>query len=138
MTEPVGTADPVVSPSGDRSVWQAVTRGILGRCPACGVGRVLDGYLTATPACSSCGEGYAHLRADDMPPWLTIMVVGHVVVPLLLLVEKLWHPSMMLQMAVWPVATLALMLVLLPRSKGLVLGVLWATGAGECEKPFEP
>lgn len=138
MIEPTGTADLVVSPSADRSVWQAVTRGVRGRCPACGRGRVLDGYLTATQACSFCGEGYAHLRADDMPPWLTIMVVGHVVVPLLLLVEKLWHPSMMLQMAVWPVVTLALMLVLLPSSKGVVLGVLWATGAGAPEEPVGP
>lgn len=125
-------------PDAGRSVRQAVVRGIRGRCPACGEGRVLDGYLTATPACRHCGTGYAELRADDMPPWLTIMIVGHLVVPLLLLVEQLWQPAMWLQMAVWPVVTLALMLLVLPRCKGAVLGLLWATGAGERQESAQP
>ena len=114
-----------------RSPVQAVLRGLRGRCPACGEGRVLQGYLTANPACRSCGESYSDLRADDMPPWLTILMVGHIVVPLLLLVEQTWQPDMWLQMAAWPAVTLALMLMVLPRSKGAVLGLLWATGAAE-------
>lgn len=118
-----------------RSPVQAVLRGLRGRCPACGEGRVLQGYLTATPACRSCGEGYAHLQADDMPPWLTILIVGHIVVPLLLIVEQTWQPDMWLQMAAWPAVTLALMLLVLPRSKGAVLGLLWAIGAGERRDP---
>jgi len=114
-----------------RNPVQAVLRGLRGRCPACGEGKVLQGYLTATPACGSCGEGYSELRADDMPPWLTILIVGHIVVPLLLVVEQVWHPDMWLQMAAWPAITMALMLLVLPRSKGAVLGLLWATQAGE-------
>jgi len=137
VSDPIVTAiEPAALPS-DRSVLQAVLRGLRGRCPACGEGRVLRGYLTATPACSACGEGYAHLSADDMPPWLTIMVVGHIVVPLLLLVEQAWHPAMWLQMAIWPAATVALLLLLLPRSKGAVLGLLWATGAEAREERVE-
>lgn len=116
---------------GERSVARAIVRGVLGRCPSCGEGRLLQGFLKATPACRSCGEGYAHLRADDMPPWLTIMIVGHIVVPLLLVVEQVWHPALWVQMAIWPAVTLALLLLLLPRCKGLVLGLLWATGAGD-------
>lgn len=135
MTESVVTVIESVGPQADRSVAQAIGRGLRGRCPACGEGRVLDGYLTATSGCSSCGENYSQLQADDMPPWLTIIVVGHLIVPLLLVVEQIWHPDMWLQMAVWPVLTLALMLALLPRSKGLVLGLLWATRAGAREEP---
>ncbi len=115
----------------DRRPLQAAMRGLRGRCPACGEGRVLTGYLTANPACGTCGEGFAHLRADDMPPWLTILIVGHVVVPLLLLVEQTWQPAIWLQMAAWPAVTLALLLLVLPRCKGAVLGLLWATDAGE-------
>jgi uncharacterized protein (DUF983 family) len=121
-----------------RSVLQAVLRGVRGRCPACGEGRVFAGYLKATPACRHCGEGYAHLRADDMPPWLTILIVGHIVVPLVLLAEQAWHPAMWVQMAIWPAVTMALLLLTLPLSKGAVLGLLWATGAGEREEPGEP
>ncbi|GHD58530.1 hypothetical protein GCM10017083_41630 [Thalassobaculum fulvum] len=134
MTEPLMT---VAEPEADRSVLQAVARGALGRCPACGEGRVLEGYLKATSGCSACGESYDHLRADDMPPWMTILIVGHIVVPLLLMVEQIWHPDMWLQMAVWPVVTLALLLLFLPRCKGAALGLLWATRAGQQEEPAE-
>lgn len=126
------------APDAGRGVLHSMLRGVRGRCPCCGEGRLLQRYLKATPACAHCGEGYAHLRADDMPPWLTIMIVGHVVVPLLLLVEQIWEPALWLQMAVWPAVTVALMLLVLPRAKGAVLGLLWATGAGEREAPAEP
>ena len=137
MSEPIVTTIVPEAAGADRNVLQSVLRGVRGRCPACGEGRVLRGYLTATPACSACGEGYVHLRADDMPPWLTIMIVGHIVVPLLLLVEQTWHPAMWLQMAIWPAVTLLLLLMLLPRSKGAVLGLLWATRAEAREERAE-
>lgn len=127
----------MAEPEADRSVLQSMLRGALGRCPSCGEGRVLEGYLTATSGCSSCGEAYDHLRADDMPPWMTILIVGHIVVPLLLFVEQVWHPDMWLQMAVWPAVTLALLLLFLPRCKGAALGLLWATRAGQPEEPAE-
>ena len=97
-----------------RSPVQAVLRGLRGRCPACGEGRVLQGYLTATPACRSCGESYSDLRADDMPPWLTILVVGHIVVPLMVLVEELYRPEVWVHLSLWLPLTLGLSLVLLP------------------------
>lgn len=139
MTETTTLAAPrIADPALGRNVSQAMLRGVRGRCPACGEGRVLKGYLTATPSCGHCGEGYSHLRADDMPPWLTILIVGHIVVPLLLLVEQTWHPAMWVQMAIWPAVTMALLLLVLPRCKGAVLGLLWATGAGERDEPAEP
>ena len=33
------------------------------------------------------------MRADDFPPYITIMVVGHIVIPSFLLCEKLWQPE---------------------------------------------
>ena len=68
---------------------------------------------------------------------LIILIAGHIVVPLLLLVEQTWHPAMALQMVVWPAVTLALMLLVLPRCKGAVLGLLWATRAGAREEPLD-
>src|SRR3546814_13255840 len=103
-----------------------MARGLRGRCPACGEGRLMRRYLKATPACGHCRAGYAPLRADDMPPWLTIIIVGHIVVPLLLLVEQTWHPATWVHMTVWPALTVALPLLLLPRSTGAVLG--WTGG----------
>lgn len=107
----------------------AILRGARGRCPSCGRASLLQRYLKPVASCLSCGEGYGHIRADDMPPWLTILIVGHIVVPLILLAEQQFQPALWLQWAVWPTVTLALTLALLPFCKGAVIGLMWATGA---------
>ncbi len=61
-----------------------LARGVLGRSPKCGNGRLFRSYLKVVDECSSCGERYGHFRADDAPPWLTILVVGHPTVPVVL------------------------------------------------------
>jgi len=107
----------------------AVMRGICGRCPACGEGRLLHRYLKVVDRCAACGEAYGHLRADDAPPWMTIIIAGHIVVPLLLMVERSFDPPMWLQMTIGPTAAIALALALLPRCKGAVLALLWSMKA---------
>ncbi len=107
----------------------AVLRAVRGRCPNCGRGHLFRAYLRQVPACAACAEPYDHLRADDGPAWLTILVVGHLVVPAALMVELRTAWPLWLAMMVWPGLALALTLTLLPRSKGAFLAVLWATGA---------
>lgn len=114
-----------------RSLLSAALRGFGQSCPACGRGRLLHRYLKPVERCAHCGEAYGHLRADDAPPWMTILIVGHVVVPLLLHVEQTWHPEAWVHFALWPTLALAMSAALLPRCKGIVLGLLWATRAGE-------
>lgn len=126
MTAPATVARP--------SVLTAALRGAGLACPACGRGRLLRGYLAPVEACSACGERYGHLRADDAPPWMTILLVGHIVVPLLLTVEQRYSPPLWVQATLWPAVTLLLSLLLLPRCKGVILGVLWATRAGDDQR----
>lgn len=108
---------------------KAVTRGFFGRCPACGQGRLFGRYLKVVPHCAACGEAYGHFRADDAPPWLTIILLGHIMVPIVLHFERTYDLPAVVQFAVWPTLTLGLALALLPRTKGLVLGFLWVTRA---------
>lgn len=115
-------------PSAKHSTFAAVRRGLMLSCPACGRGRLLHRYLKPVETCASCGERYGHMRADDAPPWMTILIVGHIVVPLLLATEQAWHPEAWVHFAIWPALTVALTLALLPRCKGVVLGVMWANG----------
>lgn len=102
-------------------------RGFLGQCPNCGEGRMFGSYLKVNATCPSCGEALHHHRADDAPPYFTILIVGHVIGALMLAVEErndtlpLW-----LHAAVWPALTLALCLLLLPRVKGALIGLQWA------------
>lgn len=105
--------------------WPIVRRGLFGRCPRCGEGRLFATYLKPVAACSACGEPYGHIRADDGPAWLTILVVGHIIVTLILVTsdDNPW-PAWLLS-TVWVVVALALTLVLLPHAKGLFIALIW-------------
>ena len=109
-----------------RSILNAVLRGCLRRCPRCGVGPSLRNYLTVREACPHCGEPLGHIRADDGPAYITVLLVGHIVVPLSLIAEKEWHPPVVPHMIVAALLTVALIWQLLPRVKGAMLGLLWA------------
>lgn len=111
-----------------RSKLNAMIRGFLGHCPRCGMGRVLQGYLTVVPRCPHCGEGLGHIRADDGPAYFTILIVGHIVVPASLLVEQTWAPPMIPHMAVSMVIAGLLIWKLLPATKGAMVGLMWALG----------
>lgn len=107
-----------------------VARGAACRCPACGRGRSLSGYLRVAEACSVCGARFSHLRPDDAAAWLTISVVGLLVFPALMIAEMVWHPPVPLTIAVALAAATALVLALLRPAKGLILAVLWRLDDG--------
>ena len=109
-----------------RPLWTAIRRGLRLRCPSCGEGRSLYAYVKVHDACPACGEELHHHRADDMPPYVTILVVGHLVVPLMLMSEMRWAPETWVHWITWIPATIALSLFMLPRVKGAVVGLQWA------------
>jgi uncharacterized protein (DUF983 family) len=109
-----------------RPVWPAIKRGFLGRCPRCGEGRLFARFLKTVDTCAVCDEELNHHRADDLPPYLTIVVVGHIIVPLVLWVEKTWHPDVWLQLSAWIPLTLVLTFSLIQPIKGAVVGLQWA------------
>jgi uncharacterized protein (DUF983 family) len=109
-----------------RSAKLAALRGALGRCPNCGVGQLFDGYLRVVDRCASCSEELHHHRADDAPPYFTILVVGHIVVGLVMSVEVLWSPPIWVHLLLWLPLTLGLALGLLRPIKGIIVGMQWA------------
>ena len=111
------------------SAWLSARRAALGRCPCCGEGRLFRAYLKQVEACSACGERLGHIRADDGPAWLTIMVVGHIVVTLILAIEPHATWPQWMSIAVWSVLTLVLTLVMLPAAKGIFISIIRRTGA---------
>ncbi|WP_113518778.1 DUF983 domain-containing protein [Bosea sp. 2KB_26] len=107
--------------------WRlAIRRGLMCRCPHCGEGRLFRGFLKSVDRCEACGEALHHQRADDLPPYIVITIVGHVIVGGLVLVEKYAEWPMWLHMAVWLPLTLFLSLVLMQPVKGGVIGLQWA------------
>ncbi len=107
------------------SLGTTIGRGLKCRCPNCGVGKIYDKYLKVTGACGHCHERLGHIRADDFPPYVTIVIGGHIVVPLVLLSERTLHPPLWLTFSIALPATLALTLWLLPRVKGGILAFMW-------------
>jgi uncharacterized protein (DUF983 family) len=106
---------------------QSILRGLMQRCPRCGEGHLFRAYLKPVDSCSACGEPLGHIRADDFPPYLTILVVGHIVIPLVLVSEQAGMSSAA-QFALWLPVTVGLTLLLLPRLKGAIIGLMWSMG----------
>jgi uncharacterized protein (DUF983 family) len=114
------------SPAGKRDVWTALKRGFRGRCPRCGEGKLFRAFLKVDDHCSSCGLDFTPHRADDLPAYLVIIIVGHIVVPLALLIETNYSPPIALQLAIYLPLTLFASLALLQPVKGAVVGMQWA------------
>ena len=113
--------------AGENRSWkQAMWRGFTCSCPACGKGHMFGAFLKVADSCDACGEELHHHRADDAPPYFTMFIVGHIVVPLVLVVEKLWAPPLLLHFTLWTLVTLGLTFALMPAVKGAVVGLQWA------------
>jgi len=115
-----------IAPADKRDVWTAMKRGWRGLCPRCGQGKLFRAFLKVDNHCSVCGLDYTHHRADDLPAYLVIIIVGHIMVPLALLIETNYAPAVALQLAIYLPLTLIASLVLLQPVKGTVVGVQWA------------
>ena len=107
-----------------RSLW----RGLRKRCPDCGEGRVFRRYLKPVSTCSHCGAALGEIRTDDFAPWLTILLLGHILVPVIGTVDYVFAPQLWIILLCATALSAILVLLLLPHAKGFCLGLLWALG----------
>jgi uncharacterized protein (DUF983 family) len=113
--------------SGPRNVGLAMRRGFMERCPKCGKGRMFRAFLKVADACPVCHEDLSHQRADDAPPYITMLVVGHIVVAGVMAADEIWPNSpLWLDALIWLWITFVLSMLLLPRVKGALVGYQWA------------
>ena len=110
----------------ERSTPAAMLAAAMSRCPNCKRGRLYAEYLKVADQCSRCGEELHHHRADDAPPYFTIFIVGHILVPLVLWTEKALKPEVYVHFALWLPLAVVMTLTLLPVVKGAVVGLQWA------------
>jgi uncharacterized protein (DUF983 family) len=109
----------------ERNWLQSIMRGVRCRCPHCGEGRLFTAFLKPVAACEACGEDISHQRADDLPPYIVITIVGHIIVGGFLAAERFdW--SMTTNMLLWPALTVIMALLLMQPVKGGVIGLQWA------------
>lgn len=110
----------------ERPLWPAILKGFRRKCPNCGSGPLLKSYLKVNDTCAVCREDLSHHRADDGPAYLTILIVGHLMAPLLHIVFVTWRPEPLVLFTIFAVGCLTLSLYLLPRLKGAIVAIQWA------------
>ncbi len=125
----------------ERSIGQAMWRGARLKCPSCGEGKVFKAYLKVADNCSHCGQELHHHRADDAPPYFTMLIVGHIIIGGVLSLENAYAPPSWVHAIIWLPALLIMSLVMLPPIKGALIGLQWALRmhgfSGEEDRPAD-
>ena len=111
--------------SDQRNVAQAMKRGWFCRCPNCGEGKLFRAFLKPVDHCAACGEDYTHQRADDLPAYLSIVIVGHIVVGGFMMTDMVWTLSNWTHLAIWTPLTVVLAMISIQPIKGAVIGLQW-------------
>ncbi|MGI9353471.1 MAG: DUF983 domain-containing protein [Rhizobiaceae bacterium] len=125
MTFETTPSDPLEDQA-ERPLLAAMLKGVRGRCPSCGETKLFAGGLKIQDSCQTCSEALHHHRADDLPAYLNIFIVGHIVVAMamILMDAKIF--------GVWPLVTLSaslavlLSICLMRPLKGMVVALQWA------------
>ena len=110
------------------STGTILMRGLRGRCPACGEGHLFRAFVKVADHCETCGEVFRYHRADDFPAYLTIFLVGHLVVPIAMYVEIVYQPSYWLHTFLWAPMVIILSIGLLQPIKGMIVALQWHMG----------
>jgi len=109
-----------------RELKSAMWKGFMHSCPKCGNGPLYKSYLKTVDQCGACDEELHHHRADDAPAYFTISIVGKLIVGFFLTVELTYAPPYWVHAVLWGPLLLIMTLLLLPRIKGIIVGLQWA------------
>jgi len=112
---------------------QSIFRGFLGHCPACGKGALFWKYLKVNGRCEVCDTDLARYPADDGPAYLTILVIGHLVVAPMLLFPIVWRSDPLYSLPLILIPLAAATLALLPRIKGGWVGLMYSLGVKDTD-----
>ena len=108
-----------------------IGRGLRGRCPACGQGRLFQGFLNVRPACEICGLDFAFADAGDGPAVFVILIGGAIVVFAALMTEIAYQPPYWLHAVLWLPLILIVTLAPLRLIKGLLIALQYHHKAAE-------
>lgn len=109
-----------------RPVVPALRKGIRGRCPSCGISKLFTGGLKVQDKCDTCEEEFHHHRADDLPAYLNIFIVGHIVVAATMILMDADILGLWQLVALACGSAILLAGVLMRPLKGMVVGAQWA------------
>jgi uncharacterized protein (DUF983 family) len=107
---------------------RSVFRGVAGHCPACGKAPLFWRYLKVNGRCESCDTDLSRYPADDGPAYLTILLIGHLVVAPMLFFPIVWQANPAYSLPIILTLLAAFTLAILPRIKGGWIGMMYSLG----------
>ncbi len=119
MTEPIQAQ---VLP---QTLSTTLLRGLRERCPKCGDGKLFQAYLKPKEACPVCHENFVGIRADDGPAWLTIILMGHISVPVAIYLAMSTALPAAEALTILLAFTSGATLLILPHAKGIFFALVW-------------
>lgn len=106
----------------------AILRGLRGRCPRCNEARLFLRFLKPMPRCPQCGQDWTHHQADDFPAYVSILVTGHLMAPLIIALIRNTELSIPALAAIILPLAVILMIGLLQPAKGGIIALQWWFG----------
>ena len=94
-------SDPAVSPLESRA-WPVLPTwktGLASRCPRCGQGPLLRGFIKVRDACPNCGLDYSFADPADGPAFFVMTGVGFVIMGIFAWVEVAMRPPIWVHFA---------------------------------------
>jgi uncharacterized protein (DUF983 family) len=113
------------------SLQKSILAGLACRCPRCGKGKLLQGFLTLRPCCEVCGLDFAFADSGDGPAVFIILIAGFIVVGAALVTEVLYQPPIWVHAVLWAPLILIVTLGPLRPLKGLMIALQYHHSAAE-------
>ena len=113
-------------PNTERDLRGALARGAKGACPSCGQAALFGRFLKPVGHCPACGQNWTLHSADDLPAYLVVLILGHMLVPFVVAANLRFDISTGVQMALWPGLAMILAMLMIQPAKGAVIAFQWA------------
>ena len=107
-------------------LFRSIGRGLAHHCPHCGKGALYGRYLKIEPVCGACGHALAAYPADDGPAYLTILLMGHLIIAPALFFPIVWQSPPQISLPIILTVLVVIALTALPRLKGGWVGLMYA------------
>lgn len=111
-----------------RGVGGAMARGIAGKCPRCGIARLFARFLKPVERCPACAQDWTLHAADDFPPYVSILITGHLLAPVIILLAGQTDAPGWETMAIVLALAVAMLIGLLQPAKGAIIALQWWLG----------
>ena len=107
---------------------EAMLRGARGQCPRCNDAKLFHRFLKPVAICPRCRQDWTHQQADDFPAYVSILLTGHIMAPIIIALIQNTALSLAALAAIIVSSMLALMIGFLQPAKGAIIALQWWFG----------